>query len=127
MIRALQPEGLAHPAGHYSHAVVHAGLVYVSGQLPVSLAGPLPAGSDFETQARQVLANVRAAVEGAGSSLDRVLKCTVYITDIALWPEFNRLYAEAFGAHRPARSVVPVPVLHYGYSLEMEAIAALPG
>ena len=78
-------------------------------------------------QARQVLANVRAAVEGAGSSLDRVLKCTVYITDIALWPEFNRLYAEAFGAHRPARSVVPVPVLHYGYSLEMEAIAALPG
>lgn len=126
MVKTLQPAGLANPAGHYSHAVVHGGLVYVSGQLPVSISGPLPADSDFETQARQVLANVRAAVEGAGSSLDRVLKCTVYITDIALWPEFNRLYAEAFGEHRPARSVVPVPVLHYGYSLEMEVIAALP-
>jgi 2-iminobutanoate/2-iminopropanoate deaminase len=64
-------------------------------------------------------------VEGAGSDLSRVLKCTVYVTDIADWPEFNRLYAEVFGEHRPARAVVPVSPLHYGYRVEMDAIAAV--
>ncbi|MDX2192148.1 MAG: RidA family protein [Gemmatimonadales bacterium] len=87
--------------------------------------GPLPADAPFDVQARQVLANVRAAVEGAGSSLDRVLKCTVYVSDIADWPAFNALYAELFGAHRPARAVVPVAPLHYGYRVEMDAIAAV--
>jgi reactive intermediate/imine deaminase len=100
-------------------------VAYVSGQLPIAPGGPLPPESSFEQQARQVLANVRAAVEGAGSDLSRVLKCTVYVTDISDWPEFNRLYAEVFGDYRPARAVVPVSPLHYGYRLEMDAIAAV--
>ncbi|MEG1970302.1 MAG: RidA family protein [Burkholderiaceae bacterium] len=125
MINALEPVGMAAPGGHYSHAVVHGGLVYVSGQLPIGAHGPLPADSSLEVQARQVIANLELALEAAGSALERVLKCTVYVADIADWPEVNRIYAEAFGRHRPARAVVPVPALHYGYKLEIEATAAL--
>ena len=121
----VNPPAMAAPGGHYSHAVVHGGVVYVSGQLPIGPDGPLPPGSTFEQQARQVLANVRAAVEGAGSDLSRVLKCTVYVSDVADWPVFNRLYAEMFGDHKPARAVVPVLPLHYGYRVEMDAIAAV--
>jgi reactive intermediate/imine deaminase len=122
---SVNPPAMSKPGGHYSHAVVHAGVAYVSGQLPIASEGPLPVSASFEQQARQVLANVRAAVEGAGSDLSRVLKCTVYVTDLGDWPEFNRLYAEVFGAHKPARAIVPVSPLHYGYRLEMDAIAAV--
>jgi reactive intermediate/imine deaminase len=124
-ITQTNPPGLWKPGGHYTHVVVHGGVAYVSGQLPIGPDGPLPADASFERQARQVLANVRAAVEGAGSHLSRVLKCTVYVTDIADWPEFNRLYAEMFGEHKPARAVVPVSPLHFGYRVEMDAIAAV--
>lgn len=115
------------PRGHYSHAMVANGLVFVSGQLPIGPDGPLPPGTPFDAQVRQVLANTRAIVEAAGSSLDHVVRVTVYIADIALWPEFNRLYAEFFGTHRPARTVVPVPGLHDGYALEVDAVAMVRG
>jgi 2-iminobutanoate/2-iminopropanoate deaminase len=124
-IERVNPPAMAAPGGHYSHAVVHGGIAYISGQLPIGPSGPLPPSASFEEQARQVLANVRGAVEGAGSDLAHVLKCTVYISDIADWPVFNRLYADAFGAHRPARAVVPVLPLHHGYRVEMDAVAAV--
>jgi 2-iminobutanoate/2-iminopropanoate deaminase len=124
-IERVNPSALAAPGGHYSHVVVHGGLAYVSGQLPIGPGGPLPSDAPFEDQARQVLANVRSAVEGAGSDLSRVLKCTVYVSNIADWPLFNRLYAEAFGEHRPARAVVPVLPLHFGYRVEMDAVAVV--
>jgi reactive intermediate/imine deaminase len=124
-VTAINPESMAKPGGHYSHVVVHAGVAYISGQLPIGPNGPLPPTATFEDQARQVLANVSAAVTAAGSDLSKVLKCTVYVVDIADWPTFNRLYAETFGDHRPARAVVPVSPLHYGYRVEMEAVAAI--
>ena len=111
--------------GHYSQAVVHAGLVYVAGQLPIIPAEPDRRLADFDAQARQVISNVLAIVEAAGSSKDRLVRTTVYISDIAHWPAFNAVYAEMIGPHRPARTVVPVSHLHYGYLLEMEAIAAV--
>jgi 2-iminobutanoate/2-iminopropanoate deaminase len=111
--------------GHYSQAIVHGGLVYVAGQLPIVPAEPDRKLAGFEEQARQVIANVLAIVEAAGSSADRIVKATVYIADVSHWPEFNRIYAEMLGAHRPARTVVPVAQLHYGYLVEMDAIAAL--
>jgi 2-iminobutanoate/2-iminopropanoate deaminase len=111
--------------GHYSQAIVHAGLVYVAGQLPLVPGDPDRKLVEFEAQARQVIGNVIAIVEAAGSSPGRILKATVYIADIAHWPAFNAIYAEMLGAHRPARTVVPVPQLHYGYLVEMDAIAAL--
>lgn len=117
-------EGAAPPAGHYSPATACGDLVFVSGQLPSRLDGTHTADQPFEIQARQVLDNLFAVLAAAGSSRDRLLKVTVYIADIAYWPEFNRLYAEALGGAKPARCVVPVPELHHGYLVEVEAIAA---
>jgi reactive intermediate/imine deaminase len=113
--------------GHYSQAIVHAGLVYVAGQLPIVPAAPERKLETFEEQARQVIANVAAILEAAGSSTGDIVKATVYIADIAHWPAFNRIYAERLGSHRPARTVVPVAQLHYGYLVEMDVIAALTG
>jgi reactive intermediate/imine deaminase len=105
--------------------VVHGGLVYVAGQLPIVPGEPERRLEGFEAQARQVIDNVIAILEAAGSGAQAVLKSTVYIADVAHWPAFNAIYAERFGAHRPARTVVPVAGLHYGYLVEMDAVAAL--
>jgi reactive intermediate/imine deaminase len=111
--------------GHYSQAIVHAGLVYVAGQLPIDPLQPEHRLADFESQARQVINNVLAIVEAAGSSRERIVRTTVYIADVAHWPAFNAVYAQMLGAHKPARTVVPVAQLHYGYLVEMDAIAAV--
>ena len=113
--------------GHYSQAVVHGGLVFVAGQLPLVPGEPERKLVDFEAQAHQVITNVLAILQAAGSSADTILRATVYIADIAHWPDFNRIYAERLGSHRPARTVVPVAQLHYGYLVEMDVIAALKG
>ena len=113
------------PGGHYSQAVIHNGLIYIAGQLPIDPAtGEQKLGS-IEEQTEQVLANLRAIVEAAGSDLSRVLKTTVYVSDIELWGKVNEIYARTFGEHRPARAVVPVKDLHYGFKIEIEAIAAI--
>ena len=120
------PEGgasLAPPGGHYSHAVRAGGFVFISGQLPIAPDGRKLHDADFEAQATQVLANISAALESAGSSVDRLVQVRVYITDIELWPAFNALYAAWAGEARPARAVVPVPQLHYGFKVEVEATA----
>ena len=111
--------------GHYSQALVHGGLVYVAGQLPIAPDDPERRLEGFEAQAEQVIANVKAILEASGSSAERILKATVYIADIAHWPAFNAIYARHLGDHKPARTVVPVAQLHYGYLVEMDVIAAL--
>jgi 2-iminobutanoate/2-iminopropanoate deaminase len=113
------------PAGHYSQAMVHGGVVYVAGQLPIDPQAGRGTVGAIEDQTKQALRNVSAILEAAGSSLDRVLKTTVYIADITLWDRVNAMYARVFGDHRPARSVVPTRELHYGYQIEIEAIAAV--
>jgi 2-iminobutanoate/2-iminopropanoate deaminase len=117
------PADLAKPRGHYSHAVSAAGFVFVAGQLPVDAEGKQLNEAPFEAQARQVLANVAAALRGAGSGIEKLVQVRVYITDIELWPAFNAIYAEWAGVSRPARAVVPVPQLHYGFKIEVEATA----
>lgn len=111
--------------GHYSQAVVHDGIVYVAGQLPIVPGRPDERLAGFEAQARRVIDNVAAILEEAGSGTDLILKATVYIADITHWPAFNAIYADRLGAHRPARTVVPVAQLHYGYLVEMDAVAAV--
>ena len=83
--------------------------------------------SAFDEQAHQVITNVLEILEASGSAPDLVLKATVYIADIAHWPAFNSIYAERLGRHKPARTVVPVTGLHYGYLVEMDVIAAVRG
>jgi len=123
-LQRINPDTLATPGGHYSHAVVAGGLVFISGQLPITPAGVKLIGSSFDEQTRQVLANVEAALAAAGSSIAQLVQVRVYVTDIAHWPAFNQIYAAWAGDCRPARAVVPVPLLHHGFLLEVEAVAA---
>lgn len=112
------------PGGHYSQAIVHNGFVFVAGQLPIFPNGEKCLGS-IEEQTALVLDNLHAILEAAGSSMALVVKTTVYVADIQLWGRVNAVYAEKFGSHRPARAIVPVPELHYGFGIELEAIAVL--
>ncbi|MBI3367596.1 MAG: RidA family protein [Burkholderiales bacterium] len=124
-IERFNPDTMAKPGGHYSHAVASNGLVFVAGQLPITPDGRKLGDAPFEQQARQVLANVAAALRAAGSSVEQLVQVRVYITDIALWSAFNAIYAEWAGASRPARAVVPVPSLHFGLLIEVEAVGAV--
>jgi 2-iminobutanoate/2-iminopropanoate deaminase len=111
------------PAGHYTQAVVSGGHVFVSGQLPIRPDGRALDDDGFEAQARQAIQNVLEIVRAAGSSPQQLVKVTAYIVGIANWPRFNAVYAAMLPDARPARSVVPVPELHYGYLVEVDAIA----
>ncbi|MHB1047651.1 MAG: RidA family protein [Thermoanaerobaculia bacterium] len=124
-MRTVETPHAPHPAGHYSQAVVHGGLVFVSGQLPHDVSRPGGAPGDAEEQTERALRNVEAILEAAGSGLDRLLSVTVYVADVALWPRVNAAYARVLGAHRPARAVVPVKELHHGYLVEVQAVAAV--
>jgi reactive intermediate/imine deaminase len=121
-IRTANPATMAAPGGHYSHAVAGGGLVFVSGQLPIAPDGTKLNEAPFAEQTRQTLTNVAHALTAGGSSIDKLLQVRVYVTDIASWPEFNAVYAQWAGAARPARAVVPVPQLHYGFKIEIEAV-----
>ena len=115
------------PAGHYSQGVVHGDLVFVSGQLPIVPGSDAKLVGSIEEQTEQVLRNVSAILEAAGSDLSKVLKVTVYISDISLWSRVNAVYAKFFGEHRPARAVVPTRDLHFGYQIEIDAVAYVEG
>lgn len=113
------------PAGHYSQAVVHNGVAYVAGQLPIVPGSKEHRVGTMGEQTEQTLRNVEAILRAAGSGLDKVLQMTIYISDISLWGEVNVAYAKVMGDSRPARAVVPVKDLHYGYQIEIQAIAAV--
>ncbi|GAB3896442.1 RidA family protein [Larkinella knui] len=123
MIEFIETPNAPLAAGHYAQATVWGDLIFVSGQLPIhpvtkeKLTGPI------DVQTRQVLENVGAILEAAGSDRAHVLKTTVYIADISLWDQVNTVYAAFFGDHKPARAVVPTKELHYGFLIEIEAVA----
>lgn len=119
----IQPQNLATPGGHYSPVVTAAGFVFISGQLPIDAQGRKLGDATFEVQVRQVLDNVEAALAGAGTTRAHLVQVRVYLTDIGDWAAFDAIYADWLGAHRPARAVVPVPALHFGMKLEVEAVA----
>jgi 2-iminobutanoate/2-iminopropanoate deaminase len=113
------------PAGHYSQAVVHQGLVFISGQLPKDpKTGEVIQGS-IGDQTRVVLKNLEAVLKAAGSDIDHLLKVSIYVSNISLWSQVNTLYKEFMGEHRPARIVVPSRDLHHGALIEVEAVAAV--
>ena len=113
------------PAGHYSQGMISGNLVFVSGQLPIDPETGEKVLGDIEDQTLQALKNVKAVLEAAGSGLDRVVKTTVYVSDIQLWDRVNRVYAQFFGDHKPARAVVPTRNLHFGFQVEIEAVAEI--
>lgn len=112
--------------GHYSFATTHNGFVFTAGHLPIPPEGSGTANADFDEQVRQAFGNLFATVEAAGAQPSDILQVTIYLVGVERWPRLNALFAEIFGSHRPARTVVPVPELHYGYLLEVEAVAIAP-
>jgi 2-iminobutanoate/2-iminopropanoate deaminase len=124
-IKTVFTEGAPRPAGHYSQATIYNGLVFVAGQLPIKPGSAEKTVGTIEEQAEQCLTNVREILRAAGSDLNRLLKVTIYISDIGLWGKVNEVYTRMLGEHKPARAVIPCKELHYGYQIEIEAIAAL--
>ncbi|RMO80313.1 Endoribonuclease L-PSP protein [Pseudomonas syringae pv. philadelphi] len=122
-IELIRTPSAAAPGGHYSQAVLYQGVLHVSGQLPVRADGSHSVAEPFEIQAAIALDNLLAILGAAGCNTDDLLKVTVYVAGIQHWPAFDRIYAGYLGEHRPARAVVPVPELHHGYLIEVEALA----
>ena len=123
MIRTIHSDAAPPANGHYSQAVAANGFLFLSGQLPI-VPGAEPRIPDgIEAQAEQVLANIAAILEAAGSGVDRLVSVTVFVTDIAFWPAVDRVYSARLGNHRPARAVLVSPQLHLGASVVMQAIA----
>lgn len=123
-IRTIQTEKAPIPAGHYSQAVVYNGLVFVAGQLSIEPRTLEKKLGSIEEQTEQALTNVSEILKASGSDLSLVLKMTIYVSDIGLWQRVNAVYARVMGDHRPARAVIPTKELHYGFLVEIDAIAA---
>lgn len=113
------------PAGHYAQAIRSGEDLYISGQLPIRADGAPLDDMAFEAQARQAIANLLAILDAAGGLPADLCRVTAYIVGVAHWPAFNRVYAGMMGDARPARTVVPVPELHHGYLVEVDAIARI--
>lgn len=126
-LRTIQTPQAPTPRGHYSQGIVHGGLVFVAGQLPIDPATGEVTGGTAREQAVLTLRNTEAVLRAAGSTLAHVVSLTIYITDEAHWPPVNEAVAEVFGAHKPARAIIPISPLRGGALLEIQAIGAVDG
>ncbi len=116
-------EGAVKPAGHYSHAIVANGFVYVSGQGPADPAtGTVPDG--FADQVRQTLRNVQTILSGVGAGLGDVVKVNTYLSDVTRFREYNTIYQEFFAADPPARTTIGCQLV--GILVEIDCVAVLP-
>lgn len=113
------------PSGHYAQAIEHLGVIYISGQLSIDPETGQKKFGTIEEETEQVLKNLERILIAAGSDKNHVIKTTLYIPDIALWDKVNQVYSAFFENHKPARAVVPTRELHFGFKIEIEAIAAV--
>jgi len=111
--------------GPYSQAVVANGFVFCSGQIPLKADGTIVASS-IRDQATQVMTNLKAVLEATGSGLDKVVKTTIYLTDLKYFQAVNEVYGGYFTENPPARATVQVSALPKGVEIEIEAIAIAP-
>lgn len=112
------------PQAVFSPAVRYNDLLFLSGQIGTDSTGRLVAGG-IQTEARQALNNVRATLEKYGSSMDRVVSCTVYLADMKDYQDFNQIYATYFRVRKPARSAVAVTALAANAHVEVECIGVI--
>ncbi|KIM03872.1 MAG: deaminase [Sulfurovum sp. AS07-7] len=108
--------------GPYSQAIVANGLIYTSGQIGLMPNGEM-AGNDISSQTNQVLSNLKAVLEAGGSSMEKVIKTTIFLADMDDFAEVNRIYEKHFGSHKPARSTVAAKTLPRNALVEIECIA----
>lgn len=123
-IKSIYPDAMSRPKGHYSPGIVHNGIVYVSGQLPIDENGEAQLGS-IEEQTILCMKNIETILKASGSNLNHIIKVSVFITDIGNWAKFNETFATIMGDHRPARIVVPCNLLNRGCGIEIDCMAAV--
>lgn len=124
MIEIIRTEAAPAPGGAYSQAIRANRIVATAGQVGIDpVTGEVPAG--VREQTRLVLSNLKAILEASGTDLQHVIKATCFLAEIADFSEFNKVYAEFFGDHRPARSTIGV-ALAGGFLVEVEVLAVLP-
>ncbi len=121
--RRIQTEAAPAAVGPYSQAICVGNMVYTAGQIPLDPASGSVIEGDIEAQTARVLDNLSAVLEAAGSSLNQVVKTTVFLQDLGDFAAMNGVYAQYFDAVKPARSTVEVAALPLGAEVEVEAWA----
>jgi 2-iminobutanoate/2-iminopropanoate deaminase len=127
MIERIFSPGVAAPRGPYSPAVRAGGFIYVSGQVPIDPVSNETIRGDVRLETRQVLSNIERILDGCGASVNDVVKCTVFLTDVKDFAAMNEVYAEFFGEAKPARTTIAVAALPLpGAKVEIDAVAYKP-
>jgi 2-iminobutanoate/2-iminopropanoate deaminase len=125
MRKTVSTEQAPKAIGPYSQAVLHNGVAYLSGQIPLDPATNQLVEGDIAAQTERVLQNLKAVLEACGASLESVLKTTVFLKDMADFPKMNEVYTRHFALNAPARSTVQAARLPRDVSVEIDAIAAI--
>lgn len=113
------------PNGHYAQALIHNGVIYVSGQFSVDADTGERKFGTVQEETRRALENIELILKASGSDRQKILKTTAYVCSMEDWSDVNEAYVNFFGEHRPARTIVNAKELHFGFKVEIEAIAAL--
>jgi 2-iminobutanoate/2-iminopropanoate deaminase len=125
MRQSVSSEAAPKAVGPYSQAVIHAGIAYLSGQIPLDPGTGQLVDGDVAAQTERVIQNLKAVLEAAGASLDSVLKVSVFLRDMSDFPRMNEVYARYFSAPFPARSTVQAARLPRDVAVEIDCIAAV--
>ena len=111
------------PRGHYTPGMIVGNTLYISGQTSADPTTKMPAVGGFEAEMRMALQQMESVLKAAGCTKESVAMCRIYLTSMELWDRANQVYGEFFGAHKPARIVLPVGPLSNGCQVEIEAVA----
>lgn len=114
------------PRGHYAPGMICGNTLYISGQTSADPATGLPAEGGFEAEMKMALQKLESVLHAVDCGKENVVMCRVYLSSMELWERANRVYADFFGEHRPARIVLPVGKLNNGCAVELEAVAEVP-
>jgi len=123
-LKTIQTPNAPAAIGPYSQAMIANGMIFTSGQIALTPAGDMVNGNVSE-QCAQVISNLKAVLEAAGSSFDKVIKTTIFLADMDDFTAVNTIYGEAFGEHKPVRSTVAVKTLPKNALVEIDAIALI--
>lgn len=119
----IQTDNALKPAGHYSQAIKHAGLLYVSGQLPIDPDTGNKVNGDIKEQANCIFNNLKLILKQADTDMNQVIKLVIYISSVELWNQVNDICGDYFVSHKPVRTIVPTRDLHFGFNIEVDCIA----
>lgn len=122
-MKYIQTDNALKPAGHYSQAIKHAGLLYVSGQLPIDPDTGNKVNGDIKAQANCAFNNLKLILKQADTDINQVIKLVIYISGVELWDQVNDICGDFFVSHKPVRTIVPTRNLHFGFNIEVDCIA----